>query len=132
MSRNLKLLILCLFLVRPVSGQEADSTVKKSHFSVFVESPLFFKDWGEYHHNVLTVNLEYLIVKDNKPHLSFVLGFGSIFTKYEGVLYYQDPYVAGEMNFLFGKKTHYFEIGFGPGYATGLFFKVGTYPFRLR
>ena len=131
MSKKLTLLILSLFLVRLVSGQETDSTGKKSYFSVSVESPFFYKDWWEYSHNVLTVNIEYLKLRENKPGLSFVLGFGSIISKYEGVVYYQDPYIAGEMNFLFGKKNHYFEIGFGPGYATSVFFK-GRFGYRLQ
>lgn len=87
MGKKLIILILSLFLVRLVSGQESDNIKKEKSFSVFVESPFFFKDWWEYTDNVLTANLEYLIVKDNKPDLSFVLGFGSIISRYEGVLY---------------------------------------------
>jgi hypothetical protein len=114
--------IVFVLLLNPfLFSQDTTENKNDNSYSVFFESPLFYEDWWEYQNTVLTINFEYLINKKNGG-LSFLLGYGRIFSSYDGV-FYSDPYFNTEINYLFGKKHHFLEIGTGLGYGSSVFLK---------
>ena len=123
MKTKLSISLILFALSVLTKGQEINHKNTENCFSVFVESPFFYKDWWEYEHSVVSVNLEYLLRSKNNPGLSLVLGYGEIIEYYEGI-YYLDPYVHTEITKLFGRKNHFFELGGGGGYASSVFLNL--------
>ncbi len=115
MKKKILIIPTLLLFIFTAYGQEPLKQKKERSFSVFIESPLFYKSWNEYSAYIFTGNFEYLIKQKENRRLSLLIGFG---VEYSAENYhFEDYFVHAEINKLFGKRNRFFEVGTGFGLA---------------
>jgi len=107
-----------LFISQFLFGQNSENLQKEHPLAVYLESPLFYRDWnGNSNSGIITANLEYLLKTSEINRVSFSLGAGREFLIKD--YHHWDIVIFSEVSNVFGKRTHFFEAGLGPCYASG-------------
>jgi len=124
MKKRFILTFTILLFILAAQGQETKK--KKNYFSVFIESPLFYKDWYEDPGNVGYLNFE--ILQRRKENFANSYSFGLLLIAHiEGLVYVpEQPNLYFQYGAVFGKKRHFFELGAGLGVPAFLLnFRIG-------
>ena len=113
-----------------INGQETSKASNNNLYSVFVQSPFFYRDYpGNNDYWIFTTNFEYLLYAGSDFPLSLSLGFGREF-RFKDVGIY-DLVITSEVNQLFGDGKHFFELGAGLGMASATFMMQFRLGYRL-
>ena len=104
-----------------------NKALRKNSFSVSLETPLFFKGIGGEYFNPCFINFEYLNRMNGHFSNSYSIGimFGYMYSENSGdniIFYfneYFDPVFNLQYNAVFGRKTHFFEMGVGLTFPYG-------------
>jgi hypothetical protein len=113
MKTKLSFLLILFAISLLTTGQETNNTNTENRFSVFVESPLFFKMWNNENANIGLINFEYLQKRTNSFSNSYSIGLVALI-HYENEWYAPDaPVINLQYNAVFGRKNNFFETGIG-------------------
>lgn len=119
--KKLFLIISILMIITPSFAQRYRR--QKDHsFSVFVDSPLFFRDADDtLYSTIINLNLEYF----SKKKITYSIGLGQRYD-YDARSYYTT--LTAEINKLYGNSMHNLELGAGllyEGFETLLILRLG-------
>ncbi|NOX45496.1 MAG: hypothetical protein GXO89_00780 [Chlorobi bacterium] len=108
------LIILMTILVFSGFGQNEDLNGNhQNSYSVYLETPLFFKDYSGDPGNAGFINFEYLNKRKKNYYNSFSLGLLFVLSIDNTVFMPSVPVLNFQYNAVFGKSKHFFETGVG-------------------